>query len=217
MAGFKTNLTLLELIQLSQNKHLWWWTFFSKLVVLLRHDDSYHGDGDGGVAHLGEAAGPLQPSLVSPTGCLTRAGQHLTKIIVVRSGWTTWTVKRMTMRMIFLILLLINKMFSPFCWLWLDLTLPFFALPHLSLPLPCHFQQKLYPWLPFQVFVLESESESLYPFVALWFSFKEATNCQKHQCAPLLISLIELSRSVFRVPSAVLGPAQHCSCDCIRK
>ena len=48
-------------------------------------------------------------------------------------------------------------------------------------------------------------------------SAKEATNCQKHQCAPLLISLIELSRSVFRVPSAVLGPAQHCSCDCIRK
>ena len=65
-----------------------WGTFFYEVFVLLRHDESYGGDGDGdggvGVAHLGEAAGPLQPSLVSPTGCLTRAGQHLTKIIVVR-------------------------------------------------------------------------------------------------------------------------------------
>ena len=72
------------------------------IIVIRDHDDNvdggcgdYAGDGDvdsdvdgdvddDGVAHLGEAAGPLQPSLVSPTGCLTGAGQHLTKIIVVR-------------------------------------------------------------------------------------------------------------------------------------
>ena len=42
------------------------------------YDDSYDGGGED--VHLGETAGPLQPSLVS----LTRAGQHLTKMVVVR-------------------------------------------------------------------------------------------------------------------------------------
>ena len=105
--------------------------FSSELFVLLLHHDSCDGDDDDsndkyddgvdhqtmvlltlgddddkmydGVAYLGEAAGPFQPSLVSPTSCLSRAGQHLMMMV------------RMMRRMMIMILLKINIMCSPSC------------------------------------------------------------------------------------------------------
>ena len=95
----------------------------------------------------------------------------------------------------------------------LRLALPCLIFPYLSLATfnkssihDCHF--KYLCWK-----VKASHFTLLLHFDSLLRGPQTVKSTSVHLCSNLYLSFPDQ----FRVPSAVLGPAQHCSCDCIRK